>query len=94
MDLKEEFISAPNNIYNNNQVRINWAHSRTTKGLRHPQIRKNTVREAVQTNFVRVKHDSGKVNLSDIFTKEDKDKAHYINLRDRIISKVTIMGKV
>ena len=57
-------------------------------------MRDNPVREAVQNNFVRVKHVSGKVNLSDILTKEDKDKAHYITLRDRPMSNLPIMVKV
>ena len=64
------------------------------KGPSHLQMLKNAIRKAVQTNFSRVKHVSGKVNLSDILTKEDKDKAHYIDLRDRLMSKLTIMGKV
>ena len=94
MYLKEYFISAPIDIYNDNQSSINWNHSMTTKGIRHLQMRKNAVREAVQTNFASVKHVSGKVNLSDIIAKEDKDKAHYITLQDRLISKLAIMGKV
>ena len=69
MDLKEEFMAAPINIYNDNQVSINLAHIMTKKGLRHLQMHKNAVHEAVQTNFLRVKHVSGKVNLSDILTK-------------------------
>ena len=69
-------MSAPIDIYKNNQASINWAHRMTTKGLRQLQMRKNAICEAVQTNFARVKHVSGKVNLSDILTKEDKDKAH------------------
>ena len=65
-------MSAPINIYNYNQASINWAHIMTTKGRRHLQMRKNAFREAVQTNFTRVKHVSGKVNFSGILTKEDK----------------------
>ena len=87
-------MSAPIDIYNDNQASINWAHSMKTKGLRHLQMHKKAVREAIQTNFARVKHVSVKVNLSYIFTKEDKYKAHYINLRDRLMSKLTIVGKV
>ena len=75
MDLKEEFMAAPINIYNDNQVSINWDHIKITKGLRHLQIHKNTVRKAVENNFAHVKHVSGKVNLSEILTKEDKYKA-------------------
>ena len=54
----------------------------------------NAVREAVQTNFARVKHVSGKLNMSNIITKEDKDKAHYITLQDRLMSNLVIMGNV
>ena len=57
-------------------------------------MRKSTVREAVQTNFARVKHVSGKVKFSNILTKEDKDKSHYITLQDRLMPKLAIMGKV
>ena len=57
-------------------------------------MHENAVHEAMQTNFARVKHVSGKVNLSDILTKEDKDKAHYITLQDRLMSKLVIMRKV
>ena len=32
MDLKEEFMSAPIDIYNDNQASINWDHRMTTKG--------------------------------------------------------------
>ena len=94
IDLKEEFMSAPIDIYNDNQSSINWAHSMTTKGLRHLQIRENAVREEVQTNFARVKHVSGKVNLSDILTKEDKYKSHYITPQDRLISNLEIISNV
>ena len=39
-------------------------------------MRDNAINEAVQTNFARVKSVSGKVNLSNIITKKDKDKVH------------------
>ena len=64
MYLKEEFMSVPIDIYNNNQASINWDHIMTTKGLRHLQMRNNAVCKAVQTNFVRINHVSDKVNLS------------------------------
>ena len=94
MDLKEEFMSAPIYIYNDNQASINWAHIMKTKGLRYLKICENAVCEAVQANFARVKHVSGKIKFSDILTEEDKDKAHYITLWDRLMSKLAIMGKV
>ena len=57
-------------------------------------MRKNDVHDAVQTNFACVKYVSEKLNLSDIITKEDKDKAHYITLWDRLMSKLVIVSKV
>ena len=57
-------------------------------------MRENEVRKAVQNNFARVKHVSGKLNLSDILTKEDKDKAVYITLRYRLMSNLEIMSNV
>ena len=67
MDSKEEFMSAPINIYNDNQARTNCAHIMTTKGIRHLKIFENAVREAVKTNFARVEHVSGKVKCSDLY---------------------------
>ena len=58
------------NIYNDNSACVYWAHSMTTKGLRHIQIRENAIREAVQNKFVNVQHIAGAVNLADLFTKE------------------------
>ena len=87
-------MSAPIDIYNDNQASINWDHSMKTKGIRDLHMPNNAVRKAVQTNFVHVKHVSGKVNMSDIITKEDEYKAHYITLRYHIMSNLKIMGNV
>ena len=49
-------------------------------------MRENAVREAVAANdFVTVKHIEGKVNISDIFTKEEKNTDHFITTRDFIL---------
>ena len=58
----------------------------TTKGLRYLQIRKNTVRECVQSGLISVKHVGGKTNPLDIFTKEDKDILHFEQCRDALCS--------
>eukprot|EP00957_Ditylum_brightwellii_P086637 6592136-Ditylum_brightwellii.AAC.1 len=57
---------------------VHWAHNMTSKNLHHLQMRENAVQEVVQTNFATVEHVGGKINLSDIFTKEDRDKQHYL----------------
>ena len=36
--------------------------------------------------FCKIKHVHGKANYSDIFTKEDRDKTHFIDMRDVILS--------
>ena len=72
-------------MYNDNAAYICWANSLTTKGLRHIQIRENTVREAVQRGDVEVLHIKGAINLADMFTKEDKDPNHFILIRDTIM---------
>ena len=45
-------------------------------------MRENAIREAVATDFVSIQHVEGKVNLSDLFTKEDKDTVHFIGMWD------------
>ena len=85
MHLKNEFMPEPNNVYNDNSASIHWAHNMTTKGLRHLQIRENAIRESVQNGFVNIKHIDGKINLADLFTKEDKDGEHFIALRDLLV---------
>ena len=65
---------------------VQWSHNKTSKGIRHIQIRKNAVRESVQNGSILVLHVAGKNNLSDIFTKEDKDNLHYISIRDALLS--------
>ena len=69
-------------IFNDNNACVNWAKSCTTKGLRHIQMRENLVRENVRNNFISIQHVGGKQNLADLFTKEMKDIAHFVELRD------------
>ena len=51
----------------------------------HIQIQEYVVRESVMNGFVNVTHIAGHVNLADIFTKEDKDNEHYIQVRNSIM---------
>ena len=73
-------------VYNDNAACVCWSHNLTTKGLRHIQIRENAVRESVQSNLIDVHHIAGKVNLADLFTKEDKDASHFIAIRNMIMT--------
>eukprot|EP00957_Ditylum_brightwellii_P207096 15351437-Ditylum_brightwellii.AAC.1 len=56
-------------------------------------MRENAVQEAVQTNFVTVEHVGGKINLSNIFMKEDRDKHHYLTVRDHLICPPTSLER-
>ena len=76
----------PNPIYNDNSACVNWSHNMTTKGLRHIQIRENSIRESIQKDFISVKHIPGKLNLSDMFTKEEKSPQHFITIRDVVMT--------
>ena len=76
----------PNPIYNDNSACVNWSHNLTTKGLRHIQIRENSIRESIHKSFISVKHIPGKLNLSDMFTKEDKHPQHFIAIRDVVMT--------
>ena len=73
-------------IYNDNRACVDWSKTKTTKGLRHITIRENAVREQVQMKLVKILHIPGILNPSDIFTKEDKDKHHFILIRNLLVS--------
>ena len=61
----------------------------TTNGLRYIQIHNNAVGESVVANFIQiVKHINGKINLADLFTKEDKDCAHFISICDILVQDI------
>ena len=86
LHLQDQYMPTPSLVYNDNSACIQWASNMTTKGLRHVQIRENAVRESVISGFIKVKHVKGKVNLSDLFTKEDRDTGHFLTIRDFIIT--------
>ncbi len=77
LQLDKSIMPGATTIYNDNAACVAWSHSLSTKGLRHIQIRENAVREGVQAGQIQVKHIEGKLNISDLFTKEDKDVQHY-----------------
>ena len=84
-DLHLPYNSKPTPIYNDNQACIHWSYNNTSKGLRHIQIKENAVRENIQNKNITVSHIEGKINIADIFTKEDKDHNHYIEMRNKLL---------
>ena len=85
LDLTDDIITGPVDIWNDNNACVCWSKNTTTKGLRHVQIRENAVREGQAMGLFKIKHIPGKNNSSDIFTKEDKDTEHYLNVRDSMM---------
>jgi hypothetical protein len=45
-------------------------------------MKENCIRENIHSNFISVAHVDGKANIADIFTKEMKDVAHFVELRN------------
>jgi hypothetical protein len=86
LNLEKAIMPLPTTIFNDNSACVTWSRNFTTKGLRHIQIRENAVRESYQNGFIIVEHVPGKVNLSDMFTKEDKDTSHFLAIRNTVMS--------
>ena len=86
LHLLSTFCPQSTPIYNDNNACVLWSSNMTTKGLRHIQIRENAVRESIQNKTIGVHHIAGSINISDLFTKEDKYTKHFISLRDVIMS--------
>ena len=80
--------TTPTPIYNDNQAAVLWSNTFSTKGMRHYNIRENAVREAVhEFNEISVSHIGGKMNPSDILTKEHKSEEVFWLLRDSFMSR-------
>ena len=74
-------------VHNNNNACVQWSASMTTRGLRHIQMRENAVREEHSKGHIKCVHIKGEINLSDMFTKEDKHTDHFISIRDELMEK-------
>jgi hypothetical protein len=85
LDVKEIFMPGSTTIYNDNRACVIWSKCSTTKGLRSIQMRENMIRENILSKFVTISHVDGKLNLADMFTKEMKDIAHFVHLRDLLM---------
>ena len=85
LGLSKQLLPDKTIVYNDNNACICWSHNMTTKGLRHIQVRENGVCEMIQRGIIDVQHIDGKLNLADLFTKEDKSPEHFISLRDVLV---------
>ena len=83
---RQEILPPKTKLHNDNSAGVTWSKNTTTKGLRYMTIRENAVRESVKNDFIDVVHIAGRVNPSDMFTKEHKDVQHFCNLRDSVLT--------
>ena len=88
-DFGATHLSAPTPIlYSDNQGGIAWAQSEAiTKKLRHVNLREVAVRDSIRANEIVLGHIPGKINPSDLFTKEMKDWPHFCLLRSALMSR-------
>ena len=70
--------------YNDNAATVQLSNILSTKGMIYVQIHDNTVGEQWRADFIEVEHIAGKNNNSNMFTKEDKDVARFVDCRDTV----------
>ena len=74
-------------LYCDNQGSVTWVHSESvSRNMRQFNIRQCAIREAVRHNEVAPVHIPGVLNPADLFTKEMRDVAHFLQLRSAIMS--------
>lgn len=74
-------------LFADNQGGIDWSHSGAiTKRLRHWNIKEVAIRDAIVAGEVTLAKIPGPINPADLFTKEMKDKQHFLQLRSCLMS--------
>ena len=66
LNIKDLYIPKKLSIYNNKNSYVLLSKGKTTKGLRHIEMRGNAIRELQAMNSVNVQHIGGAMNLSDM----------------------------
>ena len=81
LNLHKSLLAHPVKLFNNNMACVLLAPNKTTKILRHLQINyENAVCESIKNQEISIHHTPGATNISDIFTKEDKNPDHFLTL--------------
>ena len=81
-------IVSPTLLFNKNDACVKWSYDMTSKAARH-ELRENSVCEWIQSKLLMVKHVSGKLYPSDIFTKEMRDGTNFQRLQDFFMSRLS-----
>ena len=56
LNLSEDLLSQPVQIYNDNMACIQWSNKKTARNIRHFQIRENATRESVHNKSINFTH--------------------------------------
>ena len=86
-DLGAEDGTKPTPIWNDNKGTVEWAQGCTvSRNLRHVNMRNLLVRLHQRLGNITIHHIEGKLNVADLFTKEMKDSAHYLEMVEMVTS--------
>ena len=84
-DLHMPDVNHPTPLWNDNKGAVEWSHNCANKKMRHINIRNMAVRDAQRSSEILVTHLPGTSNVADLFTKEHKDDAHFLRLRNIVV---------
>ena len=87
-DLDAKHVAEPTPfLYCDNQGSVTWVHSESvSRNMRQFNIRQCALREAVRHGEVKPVHIPGAINPADLFTKEMRDRTHFLQLRSALMS--------
>ena len=87
-DLDAHNVASPTPfLYCDNKGSVTWIHSEAmSRNMRQLNIRQCALRESVHHKEIVPVHIPGAINPSDLFTKEMRDKLHFIQLRGALMS--------
>lgn len=72
-------------VCNNNQACIDWAAAIMNKGMKHINLKENYVHEAHHRSIPKITLIPGKINTSNLFSKELKDAAQFYQCWDSMM---------
>jgi hypothetical protein len=82
-------VTSPTLLFNDNDACVRWSYNMSSKAACHIELWENSVHKWTQSKLLTVKHVSGKLNPSDIFTKEMCDGTHFWRLRNSFMSRLS-----
>ena len=84
-DLSLPNVQSPNELYNDNRGCVDWTRGWANRKMRHMNIREMTVRESQINGEINANDIEGKLNPSDLLTKEHKTGETFIQLCNLVV---------